>query len=255
MKKTLSLLLTVALLLSGLALLSACVGHQCSFSTDWSHDDTNHWHACEKKDCLEVADQAAHNWDDGEITTKPTQEAVGVKTYTCSVCSHTKTEDVAFTGMTKEEWNAVIHPSTFDNYTLTMTIVGSGNGVEVTSTLVYKFADDKIYFSMTAGGQTSEQILDENVAEEKQEMAAELVAMFNYDDFTYDAEAKLYRAKSEIEVVIDDSKPTDATLRFEDGKLAEMKYSYVEETNTTDVNIVTTIVFSDYGTTVVSDAK
>ncbi len=254
MKKTLSLLLTVALLLSGLALLSACVGHQCSFSTDWSHDDTNHWHACEKKDCLEVADQAAHNWDDGEITTKPTQEAVGVKTYTCSVCSHTKTEDVAFTGMTKEEWNAVIKPATFDNYTLSMTISSLNTGISVFSTLLYKFTADKIYISTTAyTGQEMEQVIDENVAEGKQEMAAELVAMFNYDDFTYDAEAKLYRAKGEIKVVFDQSTPTDATLRFENGKPVEMKYSYIEEVS--GVTLETTIVFSDYGTTVVSDAK
>lgn len=37
----------------------------------------------------------AHDWDEGVITHQPTEEAEGVKTYTCSVCSHTKTEPVA----------------------------------------------------------------------------------------------------------------------------------------------------------------
>ena len=36
-----------------------------------------------------------HTWDEGKITTQATCKAKGVKTYTCTVCSDTKTEDVA----------------------------------------------------------------------------------------------------------------------------------------------------------------
>ena len=35
-----------------------------------------------------------HTWNNGEITTPATETAPGVKTYTCTVCSATKTEDV-----------------------------------------------------------------------------------------------------------------------------------------------------------------
>ena len=35
-----------------------------------------------------------HKWNDGEVTTEPTEDAEGVKTYTCTVCSHSKTESV-----------------------------------------------------------------------------------------------------------------------------------------------------------------
>ncbi|MBE6680413.1 MAG: hypothetical protein E7598_07845, partial [Ruminococcaceae bacterium] len=35
-------------------------------------------------------------WDDGVITTEPTADADGVKTYTCTVCGRTKTEAVKF---------------------------------------------------------------------------------------------------------------------------------------------------------------
>ena len=35
-----------------------------------------------------------HQWDEGKITTAPTAEAEGVKTYTCTVCGETKTEAV-----------------------------------------------------------------------------------------------------------------------------------------------------------------
>ena len=35
-----------------------------------------------------------HNWDEGVVTTEPTEEATGVKTYTCSACGETKTEEL-----------------------------------------------------------------------------------------------------------------------------------------------------------------
>ena len=44
-----------------------------------------------------------HKWDDGVVTTAPTCENAGVKTYTCTVCHETRTEAIAATGHTVEE--------------------------------------------------------------------------------------------------------------------------------------------------------
>ena len=44
-----------------------------------------------------------HSWNEGEITTAPTCENAGVKTYTCTVCSATKTEAIDATGHTPVE--------------------------------------------------------------------------------------------------------------------------------------------------------
>ena len=44
-----------------------------------------------------------HSWNEGEITTAPTCENVGVKTYTCTVCKETKTEAINATGHTPVE--------------------------------------------------------------------------------------------------------------------------------------------------------
>ena len=44
---------------------------------------------------------AAHKWNEGEVTTAPTCENAGVRTYTCSVCSETKTEAISATGHTE----------------------------------------------------------------------------------------------------------------------------------------------------------
>ena len=43
-------------------------------------------------------DTHEHVWDEGAITTRPTCTTPGVKTYTCSVCQKTKTEEIPATG-------------------------------------------------------------------------------------------------------------------------------------------------------------
>ncbi len=96
MKKSLILILaittTFALLLS---VLTACGGKKHEFSDKWKNDETYHWHECTKKKHTDTSDKIAHVWDGGEITTQPTEETEGVKTYTCTVCGYKKTGTVA----------------------------------------------------------------------------------------------------------------------------------------------------------------
>ena len=59
---------------------------------DWVKvDEENHKHTCSS--CNEP-ETAKHKWNDGEITTEPTEEKEGVKTFTCTDCGATKTESV-----------------------------------------------------------------------------------------------------------------------------------------------------------------
>ena len=51
----------------------------------------------------EVIPAKGHSWNEGEITTAPTCENAGVKTYTCTVCNETKTEAIVATGHTSVE--------------------------------------------------------------------------------------------------------------------------------------------------------
>ncbi len=51
----------------------------------------------------EVIPAKGHSWNEGEITTAPTCENAGVKTYTCTVCNETKTEAIAATDHTSVE--------------------------------------------------------------------------------------------------------------------------------------------------------
>ena len=97
---------------------------------EWKHDETNHWqecsvcgntidkaehtyapHKCEetatctKAGCGYVKSAGQHSWNDGEVTTPATCTTDGVKTYTCKVCSETKTEPIKASGhsLTKVE--------------------------------------------------------------------------------------------------------------------------------------------------------
>ena len=88
---------------------------------EWKHDETNHWQECSV--CGNTIDKAAHtfdtnncaedrtcnkcgfkktagehSWNAGEVTTPATCTTDGVKTYTCKVCSETKTEPIAALG-------------------------------------------------------------------------------------------------------------------------------------------------------------
>ena len=66
---------------------------------DWESDnDENHYHICSV--CSGKADVTPHSYDSGAITTPATETTDGVKTYTCSVCNHTKTETIPKFGHT-----------------------------------------------------------------------------------------------------------------------------------------------------------
>ncbi len=74
--------------------------HSHIWAKTWSSDTTHHWHACTAHGCpiTENADKdgyAAHTEDSGTVTTPPTQETAGVRTYKCSVCGYVmRTEEV-----------------------------------------------------------------------------------------------------------------------------------------------------------------
>ena len=48
-----------------------------------------------------------HTWDEGKITTEPTCTETGVKTYTCSVCEETRTEEIKALGHDWSDWTVL----------------------------------------------------------------------------------------------------------------------------------------------------
>ena len=56
---------------------------------------------------LDEVEVCEHEWDNGEVTIQPTCETTGVKTYTCSICDKTKTEEIEALGHTPAKVDAV----------------------------------------------------------------------------------------------------------------------------------------------------
>ena len=81
-------------------------------TTKWLHNETQHWHGCTEESCNEKLDAAPHTWDDGVVTTQPTETQTGVKTFTCTVCGQTKTAEIAPTGHIHAPADAWLHDET-----------------------------------------------------------------------------------------------------------------------------------------------
>lgn len=65
--------------------------HIHRWDTEWTSDSEAHWHACLEPPCTitqhgEEDGYAVHVEDEGTVTTEPTEEQEGVKTYKCRVC-------------------------------------------------------------------------------------------------------------------------------------------------------------------------
>ncbi len=62
-----------------------------SFGKGTPVDGSKHSRACSK---CKYVQTGSHSWDGGQVTTPATEEAAGVMTYSCAVCSQTKTERI-----------------------------------------------------------------------------------------------------------------------------------------------------------------
>ena len=78
-------------------LLTASCGeiHTHQFGADWNTSETEHWHQAICEHTNEISDKAEHTWDAGVVTISPTEETVGEKKYTCTVCKYSKTEEIS----------------------------------------------------------------------------------------------------------------------------------------------------------------
>lgn len=63
-KKTFIALAVCALTAPAALLFTGCGKHDHTFSTDWTKNATEHWHACTSKDCDATKDKALHVYDD-----------------------------------------------------------------------------------------------------------------------------------------------------------------------------------------------
>ena len=67
----------------------------------------------------EIPATGEHTWDNGTVTTEPTETTPGVRTYTCTVCGQTKNETIPATGAHDYQFTRTVAPTcTADGYDL-----------------------------------------------------------------------------------------------------------------------------------------
>ena len=67
----------------------------------------------------EIPATGAHTWDNGKVTTEPTEKDPGVRTFTCAVCGATRTETIPATGAHDYQFTRNVAPTcTADGYDL-----------------------------------------------------------------------------------------------------------------------------------------
>ncbi|MBQ2736879.1 MAG: hypothetical protein IJF26_05560 [Clostridia bacterium] len=231
------------------------VKHTHTYKTEWSHNDTHHWHACEDATCTEASDKAEHTWNDGEITTEATAEADGVKTFTCTVCAKTKTEAVIFSGVSKEEWDALANIDNYKNYTVTTTQID----IFFKSVSTTKIVDGYAYVSGTIYDlETNEVVGNQNGSMKLTDAYYKslLPIVNNYDKVEYDRENDVYRYTEDFQVSMDEDGSlmltyTEFEWTLKDGKIwkTQSKAWYMDDTSGR-VDLSLTQEYTNYGTTV-----
>lgn len=90
----------------------------------WSSDGANtHSRVCTYEGCEEKQTED-HTWDEGKVTTEPTKDTPGVRTYTCTACDATKTAEIPATAKQ-------VTVSFYDGETLLETVsVAAGSKLE-----------------------------------------------------------------------------------------------------------------------------
>lgn len=254
MKKILSGVLAVISLFALSLTLVSCF-HECSFSEEWSYDEEAHFRVCTGEECEITSDRIEHVYDEGVITVNPTQENDGIKTFTCTVCGHEKTEPVLFTGLSYSAWNSTLDISNFDNFRYTEIGVLSYSGIHIDTFTEYAFTKHRAKVSYSVGTTSEEMtyILPSEVSTLREALIESIQDMLKYTDFDYVSDEKLYRANQDVYIESIDASTQDVTVKFKDGRLSEISFTaeFTDASSGIEFSTECTITVGEYGEVVV----
>ena len=154
----------------------SALGHDFENGT-WQSDGDHHWKKCSRCDVTDT--KTAHRWNEGRETKSPTCTTAGEKTYICTDCGRTKTEQIDALGHDWGEWvvtkpattsaegvetrtckRDASHTETHDIPKLTPAPSGggssSGSGGAPTVTVPVSGSGDTVHVSASVSGSTAE---------------------------------------------------------------------------------------------------
>lgn len=62
--------------------------HEHTFATEWTNDQTYHWHVATCEHTTEISEKAEHIFDEYQYNNNTTKDALGTKNPKCSVCGY-----------------------------------------------------------------------------------------------------------------------------------------------------------------------
>ena len=97
--KSLKLIVSILFKVSIIFIIVSCKDpvppHEHSFSTEWSKDETHHWHAATCEHTSEVDSKAEHSFGEWVEIEAATEESMGSKKKTCTVCGYEVVKAIA----------------------------------------------------------------------------------------------------------------------------------------------------------------
>ena len=102
-RKSLFTILAIAIVfVLSLSVLAACNNNKHEFSSDWKFDETNHWHECTTNEHTDTTEKTPHEFKE-EVTKQADYGVEGEKTFTCTKCGYSKTEEIPALGAKDNE--------------------------------------------------------------------------------------------------------------------------------------------------------
>ena len=95
--------------------LPLALAHRHTYSEDWSHDASYHWHDCTGEKCDEYSEKSEHTYGEWTVTTPAGYGVDIVQVRTCSVCGYNQSKTVE--GSRLESHNTLVMSNTgFANF-------------------------------------------------------------------------------------------------------------------------------------------
>ena len=165
-KSLVTILAAVMLLVLSISAFTACGGktnddgnkdpeppaHMHTYATEWSKDETNHWHAATCEHTSEKKDEAAHTYGEWTETKAPTFTEKGEKQRACTVCGYAEKAEIAVREIrdnTLAVKTGVTLDKTYDKTAVAFTSADFTYGGDGEVTILYK-TDDADEFTAEA---------------------------------------------------------------------------------------------------------
>ena len=117
---------------------------------------------------------------------------------------------------------------------------------------LYEIEKSKAKVTVTVAGKAESQSVGAaDTSLLRTNLLTSLEPMTKFEDFRYDAATKSYVLTGNVIIAALGVKADTLTLTFEDGKLVKMVYTCVIVDSGMTFDVTSTVLFTDYGTTVV----